>query len=112
MAINKDITPTLYKLYSEGMKFNNFYSPIYNCSTSDGEFVSLLSLIPGVSVCSMDKTINKNNAQLIYTAHSTFLFNSENLRRDELYLVDKDEFGKSNLYSLSELLIILAPIKE
>ena len=50
----------------------------------------------------MDKTINKNNAQLIYTAHSTFLFNSENLRRDELYLVDKDEFGKSNLYSLSE----------
>ena len=32
----------------------------------------------------------------------TFLFNSENLRRDELYLVDKDEFGKSNLYSLSE----------
>lgn len=50
----------------------------------------------------MDKTINKNNAQLIYTAHSTFIFNSENLRRDELYLVDKDEFGKSNLYSLSE----------
>ena len=46
--------------------------------------------------------MNKNNAQLIYTAHSTFLFNSENLRRDELYLVDKDEFGKSNLYSLSE----------
>ena len=60
MAINKDITPTLYKLYNEGMKFNNFYSPIYNCSTSDGEFISLLSLVPGVSVCSMDKTINKN----------------------------------------------------
>ena len=50
----------------------------------------------------MDKSINKNNAQLIYTAHSTFLFNSNNLRRDQLYLVDKDEFGKSKLYSLSE----------
>lgn len=50
----------------------------------------------------MDKSINKNNAQLIYTAHSTFLFNSNDLRRDQLYLVDKDEFGKSNLYSLSE----------
>lgn len=49
-----------------------------------------------------DKSINKNNAQLIYTAHSTFLFNSDNLRRDQLYLVDKDEFGKSSLYSLSE----------
>ncbi len=50
----------------------------------------------------MDKSINKNNAQLIYTAHSTFLFNSNNLRRDQLYLVDKDKLGKSKLYSLSE----------
>lgn len=50
----------------------------------------------------MDKLINKNNAQLIYTAHSTFLFNSNNLRRDQLYLVDKDNLGKSKLYSLSE----------
>lgn len=50
----------------------------------------------------MDKSINKNNSQLIYTAHSTFLFNSNDLRRDQLYLVDKDEFGKSKLYSLSE----------
>lgn len=50
----------------------------------------------------MDKSINKNNAQLIYTAHSTFLFNSNDLRRDQLYLVEKDKFGKSKLYSLSE----------
>ncbi len=50
----------------------------------------------------MDKSINKNNAQLIYTAHSTFLFNSNDLRRDQLYLVDKDKYGKSKLYSLSE----------
>ncbi len=49
-----------------------------------------------------DKSINKNNAQLVYTAHSTFLFNSDDLRRDQLYLVEKDFFGKSNLYSLSE----------
>ena len=49
-----------------------------------------------------DKNINKNNAQLIYTAHSTFLFNSDDLRRDELYLVEKDKHGKARLYSLSE----------
>ena len=49
-----------------------------------------------------DKTINKNNAQLIYTAHSTFLFNSNDLRRDQLYLVEKDAQGISRLYSLSE----------
>lgn len=49
-----------------------------------------------------DKEINKNNAQLIYTAHSTFMFNSDDLRRDQLYLVEKDNLGKSRLYSLSE----------
>lgn len=49
-----------------------------------------------------DKAINKNNAQLIYTAHSTFLFNSDDLRRDQLYLVEKNSFGKARLYSLSE----------
>lgn len=49
-----------------------------------------------------DKEINKKNAQLIFTTHSTMLFNSEYLRRDELYITDKDEMGKSSLYSLSE----------
>ena len=49
-----------------------------------------------------DKNINKNNAQLIYTAHSTFLFDSDELRRDELYLVEKDKQGKARLYSLAE----------
>lgn len=49
-----------------------------------------------------DKKINKNNAQLIYTAHSTFLFNSDDLRRDQLYLVEKNSQGMSRLYSISE----------
>lgn len=48
-----------------------------------------------------DKNINKHNAQLIYTSHSTFLFDSNILRRDQIYLVEKDLQGKSNLYSLS-----------
>lgn len=49
-----------------------------------------------------DKSININNAQLLLTVHSTILFNSGDSRRDELYLVKKNKFGKSELYSLSE----------
>ena len=30
------------------------------------------------------------------------MFNSDDLRRDEIYLVEKDLSGKSKLYSLSE----------
>lgn len=49
-----------------------------------------------------DKEINKNNAQLIYTSHSTMLFNSGENRRDQLYLVDKNREGKATLYSVSD----------
>ncbi len=46
IAINEKYTPTLYKLYNEGFKFTNFYTPFYYVSTSDGEYTSLLSLLP------------------------------------------------------------------
>ena len=49
-----------------------------------------------------DKKINKKNAQIIYTAHSTYLLNSDSLRRDEIYLVEKNNSGESTLFSLSE----------
>ncbi len=56
-AVNEKYTPTLYKLANSSFIFNNYYQPIYNCSTSDGEFTNLLSLLPGVSTCSMTSTI-------------------------------------------------------
>ena len=69
IAVDKDLTPTLYKLVNEGIKFNNFYQPIYGCSTSDGEFVNLLSLLPGISTCSMDAT---HDVYLPYTIGNSF----------------------------------------
>ena len=56
IAINKTLTPTLYRLQNEGFNFTNFYQPIYGCSTSDGEFTSLYSLLPGASTCTMKTT--------------------------------------------------------
>ena len=58
MAINKDLTPTLYKLYNEGFQFTNFYTPVYYVSTSDGEYVSLTSLLPKEGTCSMSESSN------------------------------------------------------
>lgn len=59
IAVDKDVTPTLYKLVNNGFVFNNYYQPIYNCSTSDGEFINSLSILPGVATCSMKATIDK-----------------------------------------------------
>ncbi len=45
-AVNQEKTPTLYKLTHEGFVFNNFYTALWQTSTSDGEYCSLTGLIP------------------------------------------------------------------
>lgn len=57
--INEDTTPTLYKLKEEGLFFNNFYTPIYYASTSDGEYTNLTGNLPEEGTWSYIKS--KNN---------------------------------------------------
>lgn len=45
-AIHEEKTPTLYKLVREGFVFNNFYTALWQTSTSDGEYVAMTGLIP------------------------------------------------------------------
>ena len=45
-AINAELTPTLYKLANSGFVFSNYYVPLWQTSTSDGEYVNLTGLIP------------------------------------------------------------------
>jgi phosphoglycerol transferase MdoB-like AlkP superfamily enzyme len=52
IAIDSELTPTLYKLANEGFKFPNFYNPVYPVSTSDGEYITATSLIPKEGVWS------------------------------------------------------------
>lgn len=55
-AVDKDVTPTLYKMQEEGVKFTNFYNPLWGVSTSDGEYVANTGLIPKSGVWSMYKS--------------------------------------------------------
>lgn len=45
-AINKDLTPTLYRLMNEGFNFSNFLAPTLPGSTSDAEVMINTSLVP------------------------------------------------------------------
>ena len=45
-AIREDLTPTLYKLANSGFVFTNYYVPLWQTSTSDGEYVNMTGLIP------------------------------------------------------------------
>ncbi len=55
-AMSPELTPTLYKMSTEGFVFNNFYNPIWGVSTSDGEYVLNTGLIPKSGVWSMLKS--------------------------------------------------------
>ena len=50
----------------------------------------------------LNKNINKNKAQLVFTSHDVWQLKSDILRRDEIWFTEKDDKGVSNLYSLSD----------
>ncbi|WP_321437347.1 ATP-binding protein [uncultured Bacteroides sp.] len=49
------------------------------------------------------KETNPNNAQLIFNTHNSNLLDSKLLRRDQIWFVDKNMYGESKLYSLSDI---------
>lgn len=49
------------------------------------------------------KTGNPNNAQFIFSTHDTNLLDNKLLRRDQVALVEKNERGASEVYSLSDV---------
>lgn len=54
--ISPELTPTLYKLSTEGYQFKNFYVPLWGLSTSDGEYATLTGLFPKAGTWSMSES--------------------------------------------------------
>lgn len=55
LAVDKELTPTLYKMVNNSFVFNNFYSPLF-LSTTGGEFQSTISLLPTQQILKNWKT--------------------------------------------------------
>lgn len=45
-AIDEELTPTLYQLANSGFVCRNYYTPLWQTSTSDGEYINITGLIP------------------------------------------------------------------
>lgn len=45
-AIDEELTPTLYMLANSGFVCENYYVPLWQTSTSDGEYINMTGLIP------------------------------------------------------------------
>lgn len=52
LAMDPDRTPMLWKLSHEGIVCDNFYTPLWGVSTSDGEYVTTTGLVPKSGVWS------------------------------------------------------------
>lgn len=71
-AIDPTYTPTLYKMYNGGYRFQNFYTPIWGVSTSDGEYVNCTGLIPKSGVWSFYRSGKQQN-NMMFTMGRQFL---------------------------------------
>lgn len=77
MAIDAQLTPTLYKLTQEGFFFDHFFSPQYSCATGESEFIGLTSLIPRTGICSPNTyTANTYNTSLFNLFNNAGYFSS------------------------------------
>lgn len=68
-----------------------------------------LSLVRELISLFLDKHSNPNHAQLICTSHQPLLVD-KNVRRDQVWVASKNEFGKSSLACISELKLSKAKI--
>ncbi len=68
IAVDPNLTPTLYKLINTGFKFNNFYSPVF-LSTTGGEFQATTGLIPTQAILKMWKS---NTPNIYYALGNSF----------------------------------------
>lgn len=59
-------------------------------------------LVRNIILTFLSPEINTQNAQLIFTTHDVWQFSNELLRRDEIWMVDKDKDEVSDLYSLAD----------
>ncbi len=50
--------------------------------------------------------LNPKNAQIIFTTHDISLLDANLLRRDQIWFTEKDQYGVSKLFSLSEFKVL------
>ena len=68
IAVDENLTPTLYKLVNSGFVFNNFYTPVF-LSTTGGEFQATTGLIPTQNILNLWK---KNKPKISYALGNSF----------------------------------------
>jgi AAA15 family ATPase/GTPase len=83
----------LYRKFQDG--------GLYICDEIDSNFHP--SLLQKIIELFQNPSINKANAQLLFTSHDTNLMNPQIMRRDQFYFAEKLIYGSTKMYSLADL---------
>ena len=132
MAIDSGIKDVIYEEGENKIRFFTFHKgkdgekyPLNLYFESEGTIKSIMLFIYANMAIQKDKTLfvdelniklhplllkfivdlfyeKKSKAQLIYTTHDTTLMDKKFFRRDQIWFVQKDEFGYSELSALSD----------
>jgi len=95
LAIDPEITPNLYRLKKEGLYFNNYYSPVYNASTADSEFVLNTSMFPSIDYGVA--AYNYGNNTYPYTIANTF--QKENYFTNSFHSFQSFFYNRENMHT-------------
>ena len=55
-VIDPELTPTLYRLANEGIRFTDYYQPMWGAGTTGGEYSNVVGLVPGSGSCMKEAT--------------------------------------------------------
>ena len=64
-AVSEELTPTLYRLATKGIQFEDYYQPFWGGSTTSGEFATLTGLVPVNHANSMQQIVGNENATCV-----------------------------------------------
>lgn len=110
---NKPVTDVEFDLREQESsgtnKFFNISGPIFDVLHNGGVLVvdeldASLHPLMTLAICNLfnSEKSNPNNAQLIFATHDSNLLSYGNYRRDQIYFIEKDQYGASDIYSLIE----------
>lgn len=108
IVIDENLTPTLYKMQTQGITFSNHYAPVYQSATADSEFISLTSQIPSIDNGPLAYDFYENTfpsalpwlfREIGYSANSFHSFKKEFYNRETLHYT----YGFTYLYDWIDL---------
>lgn len=108
IVIDKELTPTLYMMKTQGINFDNHYAPVYQSATADSEFISLTSQIPSIDNGPLAYDFYENTfpsalpqlfREIGYSANSFHSFKKEFYNRETLHYT----YGFTYLYDWVDL---------